>query len=125
MLNEATEADFYKWICERKAKEISNPDRTLNSYGQMFINLLRTDPDKVLAEIRETSKSSETGFNLRTGKMFIHFEYDKLCRGILESYKKHFLPLYSGYSLRPVSTNKIKMVLRFIRNIFIIKLARL
>jgi hypothetical protein len=111
MLNEATEADFYKWICERKAKEISNPDRTLNSYGQMFINLLRTDPDKVLAEIR--------------GKMFIHFEYDKLCRGILESYKKHFLPLYSGYSLRPVSTNKIKMVLRFIRNIFIIKLARL
>ena len=125
MLNEATEAEFYKWMCECKTKEISNPDGTLNSNGQMFICLLRTDPDKVLDEIRETSKSSETGFNMRTGKMFIHFDYNKLCRGILESYRKHFLPLYSGYSLRPVSTSIIKRVLRFLRNIFIIKFARL
>ena len=94
-MEDATNSDFCKWVCDCESKNARNPDGTLNLEGKTFVMLLKTDPDKVLNLIRKTSQGQVMHFVMDTKKSFIIYDFEKLCNEVLESLKKHFLALNS------------------------------
>jgi hypothetical protein len=92
MTKNATNFDFCKWICDRKFKNITDPNGTLTLEGEKFAELLKVNPGKVLSLIREANHNQIMHFVIDTRKSFFPPDFEELCKEVLESLKERFLP---------------------------------
>jgi hypothetical protein len=124
MLNEATVSDYCEWLFKNEATELLNTDGTLNDLGKRMVELLKTNPNKVLSAIKIDSKRRPISFVLETKKTLIILDNDKFCKEVLEGYKKHYLSFSASHSSRIVSISYLRKMLKFLGSIFVPKFAK-
>lgn len=93
MKEEASFSEICEWICERESISIVTSKGELTSEGEKFVEILRTNPDKVLAVVKCNNHSQIRHFIIETNKSvyLTPTDYNKLCEEIVENLKKRFL----------------------------------